>query len=116
MRLVLASESVKAERFRYQPWSLSTSATFDYTTEDVPEGSGATFSPSFFNMGISYAHLFANKVSVGITFKFVNEGISNARASAIALDAGVQYVTGDKGQLQVWHLAPQRRHQDAFPG
>jgi hypothetical protein len=73
---------------------------FDLTTEDTPGGSGATFSPSFFNMGISYAHLFANKVSVGITAKFVTEGISNARASAMALDAGVQYVTGEKDNFK----------------
>lgn len=64
------------------------------TTEDVPEGSGATFSPSYFNMGLAYSHLFSNKVSVGITFKVVNESISNAGARAFALDGGVQYVTG----------------------
>ena len=73
---------------------------FDYTTEDTPEGSGATFSPSFFNMGVSYAHLFANKVSVGITAKFVNESVTNARASAFAIDAGVQYVTGEKDNFK----------------
>lgn len=67
---------------------------FDYTTEDAPEGTGATFSPSFFNMGVSYSHLFDNKVSVGVTAKFVNEAVANARASAFAVDAGVQYVTG----------------------
>jgi Type IX secretion system protein PorV len=67
---------------------------FDLTTTDVPEGSGATFSPSFFNMGVSYSHLFSNKVSVGATVKFVNESITNASARAFALDAGVQYVTG----------------------
>jgi len=73
---------------------------FDYTTEDTPEGSGATFSPAFFNMAISYSHLFANKVSVGVTAKFVNESISNARASAFGLDAGVQYVTGEKDNFK----------------
>lgn len=67
---------------------------FDLTTVDNPEGTGATFSPSFFNMGISYSHVFANRVSVGILFKVVNESISNAGARAMALDAGVQYVTG----------------------
>ena len=67
---------------------------FDYTTEDNPEGTGATYSPSFFNMGVSYSHLFDNKVSVGVTTKFVSETISNARASAFAIDAGVQYVSG----------------------
>lgn len=67
---------------------------FDYTTEDVPEGTGSTFSPSFFNMGLSYSYLFDNKVSVGVTAKFVNEAIANAGARAFAIDAGVQYVTG----------------------
>jgi hypothetical protein len=73
---------------------------FDLTTADTPEGSGATFSPSFFNMGISYSHLFANRVSVGVTMKFVNESISNAGARAMAMDAGVQYVTGDEDNFK----------------
>lgn len=64
------------------------------TTADTPEGSGATFSPAFFNMSLSYAHLFENRVSVGVAVKFISESIPNAGASAIALDAGVQYVTG----------------------
>jgi hypothetical protein len=70
------------------------------TAENTPEGSGGTFSPSYFNMGISYSHLFANKVSVGVTFKFVNESISNVGARAMALDAGVQYVTGPKDNFK----------------
>lgn len=73
---------------------------FEYTTEDSPGGTGATFSPSFVNMGLSYAHLFENKVSVGIMAKFVSEGISNVRANAIAIDAGVQYVTGEKDNFK----------------
>lgn len=68
---------------------------FLLTTTDTPEGSGATFSPSYFNMGASYSHLFENKVSVGVTAKFVNESVSNVAARAFALDAGVQYVTGE---------------------
>lgn len=73
---------------------------FDLTTTDTPEGSGATFSPSFFNLGLSYSHLFANRVSVGVTVKFVNESISNAGARAMALDAGVQYVTGENDNFK----------------
>lgn len=73
---------------------------FDYTTTETPEGSGATFSPSYFNMGVSYAHLFENKVSVGVTAKFVNESVSNAAARAFALDAGVQYVTGENDNFK----------------
>lgn len=67
---------------------------FDYTTESSPEGAGGLFSPTMFNMGLSYSHKFANKVSVGVTAKFVNEGLTNVGARAMALDAGVQYVTG----------------------
>jgi len=73
---------------------------FDYTTTETPEGSGATFSPTYFNMCLSYAHLFENKVSVGVTAKLVNESISNAAARAFALDAGVQYVTGENDNFK----------------
>ncbi|MBL7806084.1 MAG: PorV/PorQ family protein [Saprospiraceae bacterium] len=72
----------------------------ELTTENTPEGAGGTFSPSLFNMGLSYAHIFSNRVSVGITAKFVNESITNASARAIALDAGVQYVTGPKDNFK----------------
>lgn len=72
----------------------------DLTTEDTPEGSGATFSPSFFNMGLSYSQMFESKVSVGVTAKFVNESVTNVRASAFSLDAGVQYVTGPKDNFK----------------
>jgi len=73
---------------------------FDYTTEDTPEGTGATFSPSYFNMGVSYSHRFDNKVSVGATVKFVNESLSNVSARAVALDAGVQYVSGEQDNFK----------------
>jgi hypothetical protein len=70
------------------------------TTVDSPEGSGATFSPSYTNIGLSYAHNFANKVSVGVTVKSVNESIANVSARGVALDAGVQYVTGEKDNFK----------------
>ncbi len=73
---------------------------FDYLTEDVPDGSGATFSPSYFNMGLSYSHLFSNKVSVGVTAKIVSESVTNVSAKAFALDAGVQYVTGENDNFK----------------
>ncbi len=64
------------------------------TTANQPEGTGATFSPSFFNLGLSYAHVFENKVSVGITLRGVSEAIADVSAFGFAIDAGVQYVTG----------------------
>lgn len=73
---------------------------FELTSVETPEGSGATFSPTYFNLGLSYAHMFENKVSVGITGKVVNEAISNAAARAFAIDAGVQYVTGENDNFK----------------
>ncbi|TXB63092.1 PorV/PorQ family protein [Phaeodactylibacter luteus] len=64
------------------------------TTTDQPEGTGTTFSPSFFNLGIGYAHTFENKISVGVLFRGVSESIADVSAFGFALDAGVQYVTG----------------------
>lgn len=70
------------------------------TTVDAPEGTGATFSPNFTTVGLMYGHEFENKVSVGVGVKFVNESISNASASGFAIDAGVQYVTGEDDRFK----------------
>ncbi|MBX2878098.1 MAG: PorV/PorQ family protein [Saprospiraceae bacterium] len=66
------------------------------TTTLQPEGTGSTFSPTFFNLGLSYAHIFENKISVGVTVRVISEALADVTASAVALDAGVQYVTGPK--------------------
>jgi opacity protein-like surface antigen len=73
---------------------------FEFTTTANPEGSGATFSPSFFNLGLSYSHVFANKVSVGVTGKLINESVTSVAARAFAIDAGVQYVTGPQDNFK----------------
>lgn len=70
------------------------------TTEALPEGDGSTFSPSLFNMGLSYSHMFENKVSVGITMRMVSETTSNISAFGMAIDAGVQYVTGPQDNFK----------------
>ncbi|MEO1514425.1 MAG: PorV/PorQ family protein [Bacteroidota bacterium] len=70
------------------------------TTEDLPEGTGATFSPRLINMGFSYAHMFENKVSVGITLRGVSESTADVSAFGMALDAGVQYVTGEQDNFK----------------
>ncbi len=67
----------------------------EITTENTPEGTGATYSPSFFHLGIGYAKTFGNKVSVGMLVRTISESTSNLTAFGIALDAGVQYVTGE---------------------
>ncbi len=71
------------------------------TTEALPQGTGATYSPSFFNLGLGYAHTFENKVSVGVTFRVISEALSNITAFGFAIDAGVQYVTGPQDNFKI---------------
>lgn len=70
------------------------------TTTELPEGTGATYSPNFFHLAVSYAHTFENKVSVGILFRGVSESIADVSAFGFAIDAGVQYVTGPKDNFK----------------
>lgn len=64
------------------------------TTTDLPEGNGARFSPRLMNLGLAYSKAFSSSIYGGLNLKVVSEGISNASAQGIALDAGIQYVTG----------------------
>lgn len=61
------------------------------TTVQQPEGNGGVFSPNFTNLGVSYAHLFDEKIAVGATFRAISENASDVRASGMAIDAGIQY-------------------------
>ena len=72
------------------------------TTEAIPDPpvDGATYSPSFFHMGLSYAKMFENKVSVGILFNMISESIADLNAFGFALDAGVQYVAGEQDNFK----------------
>ena len=70
------------------------------TTEDTPEGTGATFSPNFFHLALSYAKTFENKVSVGLLVRGVSESTADLKAFGFALDAGVQYVTGPQDNFK----------------
>jgi hypothetical protein len=70
------------------------------TTTAQPEGTGAFFSPSFFNIGFGYAHTFENKVSVGVLLRGISESIADVAAFGFAIDAGVQYVTGEQDNFK----------------
>ncbi|HIO58920.1 MAG TPA: PorV/PorQ family protein [Flavobacteriales bacterium] len=69
-------------------------------TEDLPEGGIGTFSPSFSNIGVSYAKEFSNSIYAGLTMRIIGESISNVKASGIAFDAGIRYVTGENDRMR----------------
>lgn len=70
------------------------------TTVANPEGNIGFFSPraNIFNVG--YAKSFSSSIYGGINFKVISENISNLKASGIAIDAGIRYVTGEKDQIK----------------
>ena len=72
----------------------------EITTVDLPEGGIGFYSPKFMNIGLSYAKIFSNSIYGGFTVKMISEQISNVGANGVALDAGIQYVTGTKDNLK----------------
>lgn len=71
----------------------------DITTEEQPEGGLGTYSPTFYNISISYAKMFSDNIFGGVNFKLISEQIPNARAKGLAIDAGIQYHTGKYDQI-----------------
>ncbi len=64
------------------------------TTVNQPEGGLGYYTPQFFNISASYAKAFSNSIYGGVTFKIISQSIADVKASGIAFDAGIQYVTG----------------------
>ncbi len=62
---------------------------------DPSQGSIGTFSPSLMNIGLSYSKAFSNSIFGGINVKIINEAISDVSAQGIAIDAGIEYITGE---------------------
>jgi hypothetical protein len=72
----------------------------DVTTIDQPEGTGAHFSPNLLNVAVAYSKAFSNSIYGGIVFKIISESIPDASAQGIAIDAGIQYVSGERDQVK----------------
>jgi len=70
------------------------------TTVDQPEGGIGTFSPSQSNINFSYAKTFSNSIYGGINIKYVSESTSDTHASTLAVDAGIQYITGKHDEIK----------------
>lgn len=70
------------------------------TTVETPDGDGTFFNAQMVSFAVSYAKAFSNSIYGGITVKVVSEGVSDLRASGVAFDAGIKYITGDRDQLK----------------
>lgn len=67
------------------------------TTLDQPDGTGRVYGPSLSVISMSFSRILTNRVSFGITSKFIYERIFEVSASGIAFDAGVIYDPGWNG-------------------
>ncbi|MCK9611681.1 MAG: PorV/PorQ family protein [Bacteroidales bacterium] len=69
------------------------------TSVELPEGGTGNYTPSLLNINISYAKMFSNSIYGGINLKVLSQKISNLSAQGIAIDAGIQYITGEKENI-----------------
>jgi len=86
------------------------------TTVDQPSGTGGFLNPSFFQLGVGYSRIFANKISVGGMVRLVSEAIQDVSATGVAIDAGVQYVSGPKDNFKLGISLRNVGSQMAFGG
>lgn len=69
------------------------------TTTDAPEGGLGTYTPQFINIGLSYAKGFSDNIYGGLAVKVITEKIANVSTRGVAIDAGIQYVSGKQNQI-----------------
>lgn len=63
------------------------------TTEDAPDGTGASFTPNFMTVGITYSRAMTDRIMFGTSAKIISETIADNQATGLAFDMGVQYIT-----------------------
>ncbi|QQS36881.1 MAG: PorV/PorQ family protein [Ignavibacteriales bacterium] len=84
------------------------------TTEENPYGTGATFSPTFVTLGITYANALTDRIRVGLNVNLVTEKIMRTSATGVSFDVGVQYngiaeVDGLKLGIVLKNFGPQMK-------
>lgn len=71
------------------------------TTTTSPEGGIGTYKPNFLNLSIGLGHTFSKNMNAGLSVTYINQSISNIKASAVGFDAGVQYTNGKRDNLHI---------------
>ena len=71
------------------------------TTYSEPDGTLGTFTANNMIIGLSYAKAFSNSIFAGATVKIVNESIFDVSATGVAIDAGIQYITGEQENIKL---------------
>ena len=64
------------------------------TTENPDPYIMGTFKPTLMNINLAFARSFSNSISGGFNLKIISESIKDMGGTGVAIDAGIQYVTG----------------------
>ncbi len=70
------------------------------TKVDQPDGGLGKFTPHFMNINLAYSREFSHSIYGGFNIKVIQEAIPDLKAQGIAIDAGIQYVTGKKENIK----------------
>jgi hypothetical protein len=63
----------------------------EITTEQSPNGTGQYYNAQDIAIGVTYARYLTTEFNVGVTVKYVNQGIWHENAAGFAFDIGTQY-------------------------
>lgn len=69
----------------------------EVTTVDNPEGTGATYSPTYLTVGLTFSRAMTDRIYFGTTAKLVHQAVARISSSALAFDFGLQYRAGAAG-------------------
>lgn len=88
--LARVSESVVAGLYvmSFSPGEIERTTTLN------PDMTLGTFKPSLMNINVAVAKSFSNSIHAGFVLKIISESIADMTGTGVALDAGIQYVTG----------------------
>jgi hypothetical protein len=67
------------------------------TTEESPDGTGETWTPTYLTTSLTYARKMSDKILFGATVKVIYEQIASISSTGFATDFGLQYVAGKSG-------------------
>ncbi len=86
------------------------------TTEESPDGTGETVSPTMMVIGGTFARNISDRISLGINTKFVYEKMGAVSANVLCFDVGVQYsglggIPGLEFGVVMKNLGPKMRYE-----
>jgi len=73
----------------------------DRTTNALPDEGAGTFNPSLMNINLAYSRSFSSSIHGGIALKIISESVADASAQGVAIDVGIQYITGKNDNFKL---------------